>query len=128
MLLLFGNNGSRTRKDLQTLVAVEVPLMGEERQKIVAMADRAGLGVLFHYVRVEEKEDARALAVERRGGDAVVFVDRPEIPIVLQILVAGLAEERPDAAGCLAFAAGEFNQRPWRIPFLVFFCPGLWCV
>src|SRR5947209_4177750 len=79
------------------------------------------LRVFLRAVGVEEKENSRAPVVERRSIDPLVLVDWPKIPIAFHHRIMRSAEERPDPAGRFSFSAIEYDQRPRRRPFGIFF-------
>src|SRR5205823_3760309 len=87
----------------------------------LAGARLAGFGVLLGFGGVEEKENARAFAVERIGLGAVVFVNWPHIKIAFENAVARLAEEGPNPLRLFSLAMGEHDEWPGRAGLDVLF-------
>ena len=107
------------RQNLKPAVAIEIPAMGEQGPQGASFTHAASFGVFLGHIRIEKVENARALALQWIGMDAIVLVERPEIEIALHGIVVRLSEERPDATRRLAFTAGEHDERPGRIHFAI---------
>ena len=106
-------------EQLKALAPVEFLPRGEDGPQVGAGLGFAGHGVFLGEVAVEEDQEAGALAVERLGLGAVVFVERPEDEVAGENGVGGVAVEGPDAVHVLALAACEGDERPGRTPLLI---------
>src|SRR5260370_1977393 len=104
-------------EDLQAPVSLQVPMISEQGQKIPAPGDSARFQVLFMRVRIQEKQNARAIAVEGRRMDGLSLVNRPEIKLAFQGGTVGAIEQRPEAVDGLVLAPGEGEERPRTVPF-----------
>lgn len=107
------------REDLQTFVAVPIVAVREKGPKIPSSPKGSHLGIPLRHVRVKKEQNTHTVAIQRIGMNAIVFVDRPEVPGAFEELVGRMTVEWPYATRVRGLTAAKNNERPGRANFFV---------